>query len=114
MLHHLRVVNLGVIADTALDFAPGLNVITGETGTGKTLLLGGLRLLLGDKADGSLVGGGEGEARVEGLFGHGDDEVAVVRTVPAGGKSRRSEEHTSELQSRPHLVCRLLLEKKKT
>lgn len=88
MLHHLRVVNLGVIADTALDFAPGLNVITGETGTGKTLLLGGLRLLLGDKADGSLVGGGEGEARVEGLFGHGDDEVAVVRTVPAGGKSR--------------------------
>ncbi|HEX6947366.1 MAG TPA: AAA family ATPase [Acidimicrobiia bacterium] len=88
MLHHLRVVNLGVIADTALDFSPGLNVITGETGTGKTLLLGGLRLLLGDRADGSLVGGGEGEARVEGLFGSGDEEIAVVRTVPAGGKSR--------------------------
>ncbi|MFO7299147.1 MAG: AAA family ATPase [Actinomycetes bacterium] len=88
MLHHLRVVNLGVISDSSLDLTPGLNVITGETGTGKTLLLGGLRLLLGEKADGSMVGGGEGEARVEGLFGEGDEEVAVARTIPASGKSR--------------------------
>lgn len=88
MLHHLRVVNFGVIADTAIDLSPGLNVITGETGAGKTLLLGGLRLLLGEKADMSVVSGGEGEARVEGLFSDGDRETPVGRIVPAAGRSR--------------------------
>ena len=57
MLLHLRVANLGVITDSSLQFGPGLTVITGETGTGKTLLLGGLRLILGERADPSVVGG---------------------------------------------------------
>lgn len=88
MLHHLRVVNLGVIADTSLDLEPGFNVITGETGTGKTLLLGGLRLLLGEKADPAKVGDRTEDARAEGLFDEGATEVAVARIVPSTGKSR--------------------------
>lgn len=88
MLHHLRVVNLGVISDTSLDLAPGFNVITGETGTGKTLLLGGLRLLLGEKAASAVVGDQAAEARAEGLFDSESHEVAVARAVPASGKSR--------------------------
>jgi DNA repair protein RecN (Recombination protein N) len=46
-LEHLRVVNLGVLEDAAIDPSPGFTVVTGETGAGKTLLLGGLRLVLG-------------------------------------------------------------------
>ncbi len=88
MLHHLRVVNLGVLTDAALDLEPGFNVITGETGTGKTLLLGGLRLLLGEKADAAKVGDQAGEARAEGLFESEENEVVVARTVPASGRSR--------------------------
>src|SRR5690554_7279574 len=42
------------------------------------------------------------------------DEITIVFDNPSSGESIRSEEHTSELQSRPHLVCRLLLEKKKS
>jgi DNA repair protein RecN (Recombination protein N) len=88
LLAHLHVVNLGVIEDSAIDLGPGLNVITGETGAGKTLLLGGLRLLLGEKAEASLVGGQGDEARVEGLFVEGDEEIAVARAVPRTGRSR--------------------------
>ena len=50
MLDELAVHNLGVIADARVDLSPGLVVVTGETGAGKTLLLGALRLLLGEQA----------------------------------------------------------------
>ena len=87
-LAHLHVVNLGVIEDSAIDLSPGLNVITGETGAGKTLLLGGLRLLLGEKTDSGLVGAHGEETRAEGLFVDGEAEVAIVRAVPRQGRSK--------------------------
>src|SRR5690625_5441135 len=46
--------------------------------------------------------------------GEADEDQSAIWSLPATGEARRSEEHTSELQSRGHLVCRLLLEKKKT
>jgi DNA repair protein RecN (Recombination protein N) len=88
MLNYLRVENIGLIGSAAIDFSPGFTVITGETGSGKTLILGGLRLLTGEKADSGVVGPGGDQARAEGLFTDGDEEVAVSRTVPATGKSR--------------------------
>lgn len=88
MLNHLRVSNLGVLQDAAIDPAPGLTVITGETGAGKTLLLGGLRLLLGGKADPAAVGPFADQAQADGLFIAGDEEVGVTRIVPADGRSR--------------------------
>lgn len=89
MLVHLRVLNLGVLADAAIDPSPGLTVITGETGAGKTLLLDGLRLVMGEQADAKAVGPSDASARVDGLFLDGDGfELGVSRVVPAEGRSR--------------------------
>lgn len=85
---HLRVVNLGVLEDAAIDPGAGFTVITGETGAGKTLLLGGLRLILGGPADAGAVGPYGTEARIDGLFVDGDDETGVSRVVPREGRSR--------------------------
>ena len=87
MLHHLRVRNLGVLEDATITPSPGLTVITGETGAGKTLLLGGIRLLAGAKTDSGLVGPFAVEGTVEGLLGD-TDELAATRVVPDQGRSR--------------------------
>ncbi len=88
MLHELRVENLGIIVDLLLPLAPGMTVITGETGAGKTLIVDALDLLCGGRADASLVRDGADEARVEGRFVVGDDEVVLTRVVPAAGRTR--------------------------
>lgn len=88
MLQHLRVRNMGVLLDASIEPSPGFTVITGETGAGKTLLVGGLRLVLGDKPDSSVVGSGAEFAQADGLFDKGDKELGVSRVVPAKGKSR--------------------------
>jgi len=88
MLHELRVQNLGIIADLLLPLGPGMTVITGETGAGKTLIVDALDLLCGGRADASLVRDGAEEARVEGRFVVDDDEVVLTRVVPATGRTR--------------------------
>ncbi len=88
MLAHLRVRNLGVLDDASIDPHPGLTVITGETGAGKTMLLDALRLLTGEKAKQTAVGPFGDEAVSEGLFEDGDIELGVSRVVPRDGKSR--------------------------
>jgi DNA repair protein RecN (Recombination protein N) len=87
MLDELLVENLGLIARAHLEPGPGLVAVTGETGTGKTLLLGALRLLRGDAARTDRVGPAGDEARVEGRFVVGDAEIAVARRV-ADGRSK--------------------------
>jgi DNA repair protein RecN (Recombination protein N) len=88
MLSHLRVSNLGILTEAAIDPSPGFTVITGETGAGKTLLLGGLRLILGGKADAGAVGPADDTAQADGVFVDGDDEIGVSRIVPRSGRSR--------------------------
>lgn len=88
MLEHLRVANLGVLDDVSIDPSPGFTVITGETGAGKTLLLGGLRLILGGGTDPRAVGPYDSMATVDGLFSIGEDEIGASRTVPSDGRSR--------------------------
>lgn len=88
MLTHLRVRNLGILEDAAIDPSAGFTVITGETGTGKTLLLGGLRLILGDRVAGASVGAYDDVAQADGLFLDGDEEIGVTRSVPREGHSR--------------------------
>ena len=68
MLRHLRVGNLAVAADVSLDFGPGLTMLTGETGAGKSLIAGAMALLAGGKADKDAVRQGEDLAFVEGVF----------------------------------------------
>lgn len=88
MLQHLRVANLGVVQDASVDPSPGFTVVTGETGAGKTLLLGGLRLVLGGTADSTAVGPYGDEARTDGLFRTGQAEIGASRTIPRNGRSR--------------------------
>ena len=89
MIDELVVRNLGVIESARIEPSSGLTVITGETGTGKTLLLGALRLLLGGEANSALVGPFGPEAVVEGRFVDSDsEEVGAGRRLPRDGRSR--------------------------
>lgn len=75
MLSTLRVRDLATIADVTLELGPGLNVLTGETGAGKSMLVDSLALLLGDRADRAVVRPGATRAVIEGVF---DDVGAAV------------------------------------
>ncbi|MDR2443979.1 MAG: DNA repair protein RecN [Deltaproteobacteria bacterium] len=68
MLVELKVTNLALIRELTLSFGPGANILTGETGAGKSILAGALGLLMGAKSSSGLIRAGEDEARVEALF----------------------------------------------
>ncbi len=89
MLRELHVTDLGIVDDLSVLVGPGLTAITGETGAGKTLLVEAVDLLLGGRADATLVRTGATEARAEGRFDAQDGEDAVLaRVVPGDGRSR--------------------------
>ncbi len=88
MLYELRIESLGVIDRLDLVLAPGLTALTGETGAGKTMLVEAISLLVGGRADASMVRPGASEARVEGRFVVGAEEVVVARVIPTDGRSR--------------------------
>ncbi|XVX21774.1 DNA repair protein RecN [Actinomycetota bacterium] len=85
MLQEISIRNLGVIDDAVLGLHPGLNVVTGETGAGKTMVVSGLGLLLGARADAGLVRTGATSAVVEGLIDLPAGHPALVRADEAGG-----------------------------
>lgn len=68
MLTTLRIKNLALVADLTLELRPGLNVITGETGAGKSILIGALNLVLGERADRTLIRSGAESCSVEAVF----------------------------------------------
>ena len=82
----MRISGLGVIADAVLDLHPGLTVVTGETGAGKTMVVEGLSLLFGGRADAGLVRTGAAKAVVEGRLALSGDSPAVARALDAGGE----------------------------
>ena len=88
MLRFLRVRNLAVIDTVDVEFEPGLNVLTGETGAGKSILVEAVGLLLGGRASGDLVRTGEDTAAIEAIFEQGDEELLVRREITAQGRSR--------------------------
>ena len=69
MLSEIRITGLGVIEDATLDLDPGFTAVTGETGAGKTMVVTGVNMLLGGRADSGLVRHGTRRARVEGQRG---------------------------------------------
>ena len=105
MLEELRISSLGVIDSSTLELGPGLTVLTGETGAGKTMVVTALALLLGGRADSGAVRSGATRARVEGVVVADDlagfrsavedvggeveqHRVVLARNVAAGGRSR--------------------------
>src|SRR2546425_13092098 len=68
MLTTLRIKNLALVADLTLELQPGCNVITGETGAGKSIIIGALNLVLGERADRSLIRNGSDSCSVEAVF----------------------------------------------
>jgi len=108
MLTYLHIADLGVIADATIEPAPGLTAVTGETGAGKTLVVTGLGMLLGQRTDAGLVRQGSTKAVVDGGFlgldlvaerldevgaeldGDEAPELVVSRQVTAQGRTRAS------------------------
>ena len=84
MLSEIRIQDLGVIEEALLDLGPGLTVVTGETGAGKTMVVTALSLLLGQRADSGLVRSGAARASVEGVVRVAGDHPAQLRAVEAG------------------------------
>ena len=88
MLAELSIDDLVLIAEARLEFSPRLNVITGETGAGKSLLAQAVGLLMGQKGGDELVRPGAARALVQAVFEGDDDTLAVARELPLGGRSR--------------------------
>lgn len=88
MLQELHIESLGVIEQLDLVLGAGLTALTGETGAGKTMLVEAISLLVGGRADATMVRPGAAEARVEGRFVVDDEEYIVARVIPADGRSR--------------------------
>ncbi|HEX5334209.1 MAG TPA: DNA repair protein RecN [Cellulomonas sp.] len=86
MLEEIRIENLGVIGRAHVTLGPGLTVLTGETGAGKTMVLTGLNLLLGGKADPATVRSGATSAAVEGRVMVPGDSPVLARASEAGAQ----------------------------
>src|SRR5512138_2029767 len=88
MLRFLRIRNLAVIDAVEVEFEPGFNVLTGETGAGKSMLVEAVGLLLGGRASADLVRTGEDAAAIEAIFENGGEELLVRRAITLQGRSR--------------------------
>ncbi|HEY6226039.1 MAG TPA: DNA repair protein RecN [Verrucomicrobiae bacterium] len=108
MLATLRIKNLALVADLTLELQPGYNVITGETGAGKSILIGALNLVLGERADRTLIRSGAEASSVEAVFDTSklpekpdsflednglepceQNQLVIKRTITAAGASRQ-------------------------
>ncbi|MET3963757.1 DNA repair protein RecN (Recombination protein N) [Marmoricola sp. OAE513] len=99
MIEEIRIASLGVIEESVLELGPGLNVVTGETGAGKTMLVTALGLLLGARSDAGAVRNGAKAARVEGV---------VALGAAAGRVGQLTEEYGGEVEDGALLLARQL------
>lgn len=129
MLTHLKITNIALIEKLEVEFGDGLNLLTGETGSGKSIIVDSLGALTGDRLSSDLIKQGESSARIEGLFtlgpgdqlveelaasgisagDGGDTELIIRRELSFGGKNRifiNDQMVTQALLKRlgPHLV----------
>ena len=107
MLSHLRIKNIALIDELEIEFGDGLNLLTGETGSGKSIIVDSLSALTGERISNDLIKQGEDSARIEGVFGFetnaeltivlsdsgiefhsGDSDLIVRRDLSLSGKNR--------------------------
>lgn len=87
MINHISIKNFAIIESTEVDFHGGLNIVTGETGSGKSILIEAISLALGSRADSSCIRTGCDKAVVQ-LLGELDgEEILITREVSASGKN---------------------------
>ena len=89
MLLQLSIHHLALIDEISIDFAPGMNVLTGETGAGKSIVVDAVNLVLGERADRDLIANGKQKARVEAVFDIADNEKvkALLEELSLEGSS---------------------------
>lgn len=104
MIEELRITDLGVINEATIALDPGFTVVTGETGAGKTMIVTGIGLLLGERADPRAVRNGAARARVEGRF-RGVDDTVTARVEAAGGELDADPDAGPELLVARHLTA---------
>ena len=88
MIKSIRINNFAIIKDTEFKFHSGLNIITGETGAGKSVVATAISLALGSRADSAFIRHGASKATVEMLAEFGDKEYTVQREISSNGKNR--------------------------
>jgi DNA repair protein RecN (Recombination protein N) len=99
MLSELRIKNFTIIDSLSINFYKGLNILTGETGAGKSIILAAIGLILGDRASTELIKSGSQDAQIEAIFeykkiplledlGVDDDEIIIRRNISLQGKGR--------------------------
>ena len=108
MLLQLSIHHLALINDMTIDFEPGMNVMTGETGAGKSIVVDAVNLVLGERADRDLITNGEMKARVEAVFDIADNEKVKALL---GELTLTGDEDTAsisrELTSAGRNICRI-------
>ena len=110
MLEFLRIQNLALIEDLELEFSDGLNVLTGESGAGKSFILRALEFILGDKLSANMIRSGQDKALVEAVFNLPEGETLLRRELVAEtGRSRvyindRLSSQDKVRQMRPRLI----------
>ena len=108
MLLQLSIHHLALIDKMTLDFAPGMNVMTGETGAGKSIVVDAVNLVLGERADRELIASGSQKARVEAVFDIADNEKvrAMLEEMELSG-DEDTVSISRELTSAGKNICRL-------
>ena len=124
MLQKLHIQNYAIIDELGIDFNDKLNIITGETGAGKSILMGALSLILGERADSSVLQQKDKKCVVDGFFKtndqvkeflkandlDGDDELVIRREITANGKSRAFINDTPVNLNQLKGLCALLVD----
>ncbi|GAB3010492.1 DNA repair protein RecN [Niabella terrae] len=126
MLQHLSIVNYAIISELEITFSPGMNIITGETGAGKSIIIGALNLILGERADSSALVDKSRKCVIEGLFSSENNEkisrflqendldeqqqLLVRREITSNGKSRAFINDTPVNLSQLHALSQMLVD----
>jgi len=87
MISHLSIKDFAIIENTEIDFYEGLNIITGETGAGKSIVIEAISLALGSRADTTFVRSGKEKAVIQLVASAGDEDVIITREISSTGKS---------------------------
>ncbi len=87
MIRHISIKDFAIIENTSVDFHDGLNMITGETGAGKSIVIEAVSLALGSRADTAFVRSGKEKARIQMVADHNGEEYIITREISAAGKN---------------------------